>query len=347
MAKVNFLRGLFSDYSNLATKDTGTLYITGATADSFDSIYLGEHLLGSSSLGKLPFDAVSYNATYNNSSQPYTKQNLSEATTLLEVIAVLENRLDSATGADNAVLSIGGLTGAIKIENANPDDFSSLGNGQVYVDVDNGAKSLFFATKINTAGLFGTTQIDKLEVEYESDGVTPIFGDDGMVVTKSTTFVDDRHGLLQIVEDTNTSSNSIHLAKLRLRMCNPEQKEETNPYSYAYDGLVLMSDVKKYVERLLTTHKTETNAHDLVSIGSVDPITGQSMYNTITSTTGPWSFTHKYFEYESIAEGLRDATNAQELALALFDTITASLSANQQYTLQKIETVTIEWGEIA
>ena len=92
MANVKFLRGLYADYSNLTPKDTDTLYITGASQGSYDSIYLGANLLGSTSLGKLPFDAVNYNDTYNGE-QPFTESNLSAATTLLDVIAVLENKI--------------------------------------------------------------------------------------------------------------------------------------------------------------------------------------------------------------------------------------------------------------
>lgn len=327
MANVKFLRGLYADYSNLTPKDTDTLYITGASQGSYDSIYLGANLLGSTSLGKLPFDAVNYNATYNGE-QPFTESNLSAATTLLDVIAVLENKIDNATGADHAVTSIYGMTGAVSFSNDFTGDEAAQ-IAQVAFIKDEGNKLIKGKVAINVPELFGESEI----VANTSETIEP-------------------KDLIQIVVDENPLSGNITFAKVKALLGNPAQKPDSEDYkSWTTDGLMLMSTTADYVQRVVSgeieTHKSESDAHALKNISSADESTVQEMSNVITLSTGDWAFAHKLIDATELANSFNDASDAQELVLALFDTITASLKANKEYTDFMAASVAIEWGEIA
>lgn len=336
---VKFLRGLYEHYNSLVTKDTDTLYITGASQGSYDSIYLGANMLGTSTP-----DAASIKFTPSTYPTDTTITEIDEQTTLLGLIKVLENRMTDIAGGSHSVLSVAGLTGEIQINNTTPteEEFANLGNGDVYVLPSTDTKTLLFRTNIDAAGLFSPTQLVK------NDGTEDV----------DVTYDD----LLQIV-DAGQVLNSIHLAKLKLRLCNSTQEQSSDPeqpsdsFSYVSDGLVLMSDVSAYIRRVLydyvgtsiESHKNESDAHALKNISSVDEEIGQNMSNTITLSTGDWAFTHKILgeDITTLADNLKTAGDAQELTQALFDVITASLTANKGYTDALITSVAIEWGEIA
>lgn len=326
---VKFLRGLYSNYNSLTTKDTDTLYITGASQGSYDSIYLGEHLLGSTSLGKLPFDATSYNDTYNGE-KPFTESNLSAATTLLDVIAVLENKIDNATGADHAVTSIYGMTGAVTFSNAFTAEDGEAQSAHVVFVKNDSAKEIRGKLAINVPELFGESEIDA----NTSETIEP-------------------KDLIQIV--TGAESGNITLAKVKALLANPAQKPDSEDYkSWTADGFMLMSTTADYVARVVSgdiaaaidSHKNESDAHTLKNISSVDETTGQYMSNTITLSTGDWAFAHKLIDATEVANNLKTAGDAQELTKALFDAITASLTANKEYTDNAVQSVAIEWGTI-
>lgn len=112
---VKFLRGLYSNYSVLAnagTANADAFYITGPSNGVYDSIYLGSHLLGTTLASGIKLTG------FDLGEGKSTAAGLSASDTVLSAIQKLDLALANATGADNAVISFGGKTGAITISEA-------------------------------------------------------------------------------------------------------------------------------------------------------------------------------------------------------------------------------------
>lgn len=344
MANVKFLRGLYADYSNLTPKDADTLYITGASQGSYDSIYLGANLLGTTSLGKLPFDWDIYNTTYNGA-EPFTESNLSAATTLLDVIAVLENKIDNATGADHAVTSIYGMTGAVTFSNVFTADDGEAQYAHVVFVKNDSAKEIRGKLAIDASKLFGESEI---------------------VANTSETI--ENKDLIQIV--TDVESGNITLAKVKALLANPEQKDSEDDKSFLTDGLMTMSTTAAYVKRVVSgqitsafdLHKTERNAHKLENIEKLSTDASNNITTIINSTTDPvgsenygissgWNSISKYIDLETITDEITNSSNAEDVIEAMFKAfskaIKGTIDVSTHYTDTQVASVAIEWGEIA
>jgi hypothetical protein len=129
---VKFLRGLYSNYSVLAnagTANADAFYITGPSDGVYDSIYLGSHLLGSSLASEIKLTG------FNLGEGKSTAAGLSASDTVLSAIQKLDLALANATGADNAVISFGGKTGAITLSDAGNVTLTMVDNA-LKADVD-------------------------------------------------------------------------------------------------------------------------------------------------------------------------------------------------------------------
>lgn len=109
---VKFLRGLQANYNAIQTKDQGTFYITGLNENSFDSIYLGSHLLGTTLASGIVLTG------YNLGEGKSSSANIEASDSVLSAIQKLDLTLNKAIGGETAVISFGGKVGAITISNA-------------------------------------------------------------------------------------------------------------------------------------------------------------------------------------------------------------------------------------
>lgn len=135
---VKFLRGLHSNYTAIESKDQGTFYITGQVENSFDSIYLGTHLLGTTLASGIVLTG------YNLGEGKSTSAGISASDTVLSAIQKLDLALSNATGADHAVVSFGGKTGAITVAAAGEGHNVSLtmNENELQANVDLSAYAL-------------------------------------------------------------------------------------------------------------------------------------------------------------------------------------------------------------
>lgn len=142
---VKFLRGLHSNYTAIESKDQGTFYITGQVENSFDSIYLGTHLLGTTLASGIVLTG------YYLGEGKSTSAGISASDTVLSAIQKLDIALSNATGADHAVVSFGGKTGAITL--------SEEGNVTLSM-VENALKADINLSDYVTSATLGTTLAD-------------------------------------------------------------------------------------------------------------------------------------------------------------------------------------------
>lgn len=129
---VKFLRGLYSNYSVLAnagTANADAFYITGPSNGVYDSIYLGSHLLGTTLASGIKLTG------FDLGEGKSTAAGLSASDTVLSAIQKLDLALANATGADNAVISFGGKTGAITLSDAGNVTLTMVDNA-LKADVD-------------------------------------------------------------------------------------------------------------------------------------------------------------------------------------------------------------------
>jgi hypothetical protein len=125
---VKFLRGLYGNYNGLATKDEGTFYITGLNENSFDSIYLGSHLLGSSLASEIKLTGFDLEGNASSAG-------LSASDTVLSAIQKLDKALSDSTGENNVVTSFGEVKGAITLSEEGNVTLTMVGNA-LKADVD-------------------------------------------------------------------------------------------------------------------------------------------------------------------------------------------------------------------
>lgn len=142
---VKFLRGLYANYTAIESKDQGTFYITGLNENSFDSIYLGSHLLGTTLASGIVLTGFDLGEGKPSSA------GLSADDTVLSAIQKLDIALSNATGADHAVVSFGGKVGAITL--------SEEGNVSLSMD-ENALKAEIDLTDYVTNGTLGTRLAD-------------------------------------------------------------------------------------------------------------------------------------------------------------------------------------------
>lgn len=142
---VKFLRGLYSNYNAIGSKDEGTFYITGLNENSFDSIYLGSHLLGTTLASGIVLTG------FNLGEGIASSAGLSATDTVLSAIEKLDKALSNATGAEHAVVSFGGKVGAITL--------SEEGNVRLSM-VENALKAEIDLTDYVTNGTLGTRLAD-------------------------------------------------------------------------------------------------------------------------------------------------------------------------------------------
>lgn len=145
---VKFLRGLQANYNAIQTKDQGTFYITGLNENSFDSIYLGSHLLGTTLASGIVL--TGYNLGEGKSSIAGIDAN----DTVLLAVQKLDEALANATGAEHAVVSFGGKVGAITVSSAGE------GHNVSFTMNDNELQANVDLTEYVTSGVLGTTLED-------------------------------------------------------------------------------------------------------------------------------------------------------------------------------------------
>ena len=147
---VKFLRGLHANYNAIESKDQGTFYITGLNENSFDSIYLGSHLLGTTLASGIVLTG------YNLGEGKSSSANIEATDSVLSAIQKLDLTLNKAIGGETAVISFGEKVGAITISSAGEGHnvaFTMNGNElQANVDLSHDHDDVY--QKILTAGDF-------------------------------------------------------------------------------------------------------------------------------------------------------------------------------------------------
>lgn len=109
---VKFLRGLQANYNAILTKDQGTFYITGPNEGNFDSIYLGQHLLGTTLASGIVLTG------YNLGEGKSSSADIKASDSILSAIQKLDLTLNKAIGGETAVISFGEKVGAITVSSA-------------------------------------------------------------------------------------------------------------------------------------------------------------------------------------------------------------------------------------
>lgn len=161
---VKFLRGLQANYNAIKTKDQGTFYITGPNEGNFDSIYLGQHLLGT----KLASGIVLTGYNLGEGKSTFAGISATEDS-VLSAIQKLDIALSEISGEftefsnGEFVTSFGGAKGAITLSDAGNVALSMVGNA-LKADVD--------LSDYVTSGTLGTT----LEAYVTSVSLTQTLG---------------------------------------------------------------------------------------------------------------------------------------------------------------------------
>lgn len=169
--QIKFLRGLLANYNNVSPKDANTFYVVGDAQDTYNKIYLGSNLIGST----LADDIVltGYQAT--------STAEIAASDSVLEAIQKLDTKLGAV--ADNAgVTSIGGKAGAFTFEAASQD------NGKINLSVDD---NNVISAAIVGLGSAAYKNIDYFATAAQGDkadtAVQTITGDTFHVFTKTGT----------------------------------------------------------------------------------------------------------------------------------------------------------------
>lgn len=177
---VKFLRGQYSNYNGLGTKDEGTFYITGLNKNSFDSIYLGSHLLGTTLASGIVL--TGYNLGKDDLGNNISSvAGIDANDSVLSAIQKLDKELNKAIGGETAVVSFGGKKGAITLSDAGNVTLTMVDNAlKADVDLTHNHDDVY--QKALTAG--DLIEIAEIEDVLTISAVTSDFvtGEDGKLV---------------------------------------------------------------------------------------------------------------------------------------------------------------------
>ena len=177
---VKFLRGQYSNYNGLGTKDEGTFYITGQNKNSFDSIYLGSYLLGTTLASGIVL--TGYNLGKDDLGDNISSvAGIDANDSVLSAIQKLDKELNKAIGGETAVVSFGGKKGAITLSDAGNVTLTMVDNAlKADVDLTHNHDDVY--QKALTAG--DLIEIAEIEDVLTISAVTSDFvtGEDGKLV---------------------------------------------------------------------------------------------------------------------------------------------------------------------